>query len=167
MELGEVPLPVDVRYINPFIDGVQNVYSTMLATKVLIGKPFIKRKDAQGADVSAVIGLSGGASGCVALCFPMKSAIKTASKFAETEVSETDEGFADALGELANMVAGHAKSKLNGLSCSISLPSVIIGREHVVAQSQATPRLTLPCDSSLGRFCVEVGLALNKRPSGG
>lgn len=154
---------MDVRYINPFIFSVKTVFKTMLATEIVVSKPLLKAEDEGGADVSAVIGLSGDVVGSVVLSFPMATAVKAASKFSGVEMSPTHEDFADALGELANMVAGQAKSKLDGLTVSISLPSVIVGREHVVSQSRHRPRLALPCDSTLGRFCVEVAMICEKR----
>ncbi len=154
---------MDVRYINPFIQSVNNVFSTMLATDILISKPFVKTDDRQTADVSAVIGLSGDAVGSVALCFPMGSAVKTAGKFAGIEMTQDHEDFADALGELANMIAGGAKAKLEGLNVSVSLPNVVVGKNHVLSQSKQSPRLVLPCDSPLGRFAVEVGMVVKKQ----
>jgi chemotaxis protein CheX len=71
---------VDVRYINPFIEAVQHVFKTMLETDTLISKPAIKSKDATPADVSAIIGFAGGASGSVSLCFSRQVATKVASK---------------------------------------------------------------------------------------
>ncbi|MBP7936762.1 MAG: chemotaxis protein CheX [Phycisphaerae bacterium] len=156
---------MDVRFINPFIGSVKNVFKTMLATDIIVSKPVIKEHDEANADVSAVIGLSGDASGCVVLSFPTRTAAAAASKFAGAEMDEKNPDFADALGELANMVAGHAKANLEGLNLSISLPSVIIGKEHTVSQSRIAPRLSLPCDSSLGRFAVEVVLVVEKKPA--
>jgi len=154
---------MDVRFINPFIYSVKNVFQTMLATEIIVGKPYLKDHDEPGSDVSAIIGMSGDAVGCVVLCFPMQTAVAAASKFAGMELNSQHEDFADALGELANMVAGQAKAKLEGLKVSISLPSVVIGREHVVSQSKNRPRLGLPCDSSLGRFSVEVAMVVEKK----
>lgn len=153
---------MDVRYINPFITSVQEVFKTMLATDIMVSRPVVKSADEAGADVSAVIGLSGDAIGSVVLSFPMLSAAKAASRFSGAEMTASHPDFADALGELANMVAGAAKARLNGLNVSISLPSVIVGREHVVSRLKNVPRLALPCDSPLGRFCVEVSLTVEK-----
>ncbi len=154
---------MDVRYINPFIASVKNVFKTMLATEVTVSKPIIKGQGEASADVSAVIGLSGDATGCVVLSFPMHTAVTVASKFAGVQMTATHEAFSDALGELANMVAGHAKAGLEGLNLNISLPTVVIGREHLVSQSKLAPRLALPCDSTLGRFCVEVVMVADKK----
>jgi chemotaxis protein CheX len=154
---------MDVRFINPFIASTKTVFKTMVATEITIGKPYVIRANEElAADVSAVIGMSGDAVGCVVLSLPMQTACNIASKFAGVELHRDHPDFGDALGELANMVAGQAKAKFEGLSVSISLPSVIIGSDHVVSQSRAKPRLALPCTSDLGGFTVEVALVMEK-----
>ncbi len=154
---------MDVRFINPFIAAVKNVFNTMVATQITVGKPYVINASQEPvADVSAVIGLSGDVVGCVVLSLPMQSAMNAASKFAGMDLTPDNPDFADALGELANMIAGQAKSNFTGFNVSISLPSVIIGREHVVSQSRAKPRLALPCESPLGTFHVEVVMVVNK-----
>lgn len=156
---------MDVRFINPFIASIKNVFSTMVATDIQIGKPFIvKASEEPGADVSSVIGLSGDAVGCVVLGLPMQTAINAASKFAGIEMTQDHPDFGDALGELCNMVAGQAKANFGDeFQVTISLPSVIIGKEHVVSQSRAKPRLALPCESALGKFHVEVAMVIEKK----
>jgi len=157
---------MDVRYINPFIAAIKNVFSTMVQTEINVGKPYIvQAKQEPSSDVSSIIGLSGDAVGCVVLSLPMNTACNAASKFAGIELSKEHPDFTDALGELANMVAGHAKSKLEGLCVSISLPSVIIGSDHVGSQAKNKPRLLLPCDSDLGTFHVEVAMVVERKES--
>lgn len=160
---------MDVRYINPFIASAKKVFKTMVATDVTIGKPVILSADqVPHADVSAVIGLSGDAVGCVVLTLPLPTAVNAAAKFSGIEDMTKDHpDFSDALGELANMVAGQAKAQFEGLNVSISLPSVIIGKEHVVSQSKQRPRLSIPCESALGKFCVEVAMVVEKKAPNG
>ena len=157
---------MDVRYINPFMDSVKHLFKTMLKTELILSKPVLTVDDIH-ADASAVIGFSGGATGSVVLCFPMSTALKAASAFAGIEMTKDHEDFADALGELANIVAGQAKSKLEGFNISISLPSVILGKKHAVLQSKQKPRLAIPCDSSLGRFTVEVAMVIENKQGAG
>ncbi len=150
---------MDVRFINPFVASTKSVFKTMVATDISIGRPYlIKANEEHSADVSAVIGMSGDAVGCVVLSLPMETACNAASKFAGVTLTLEHPDFSDALGELANMVAGGAKARFEGLNVSISLPSVIIGKQHVVSQSRAKPRLGLPCLSALGNFTVEVAV---------
>jgi len=158
---------MDVRFINPFILAVRRVFQTMLATEVRVGRPnVVTTKQESTADVSAVIGLSGDVVGCVILSLPIATAEAVASKFAGIALTRDHADFADALGELANMVAGQAKAQLDGMHVSISLPSVIVGQDHVVSQSRQWPRLHLPCESPLGTFIVEVAMVIEKREVG-
>lgn len=153
---------MDVRYINPFVSAIRNVFKTMMGVEVNVGKPFVKKMDSQAADVSAVIGYSGDATGCVIISFPMAAAVTTASKFAGTALDQSHPDFADALGELANMIAGNAKAQFDGFDVKISLPSVIVGQGHKVSPSHAIPRLVIPCECSIGNFAVEIGMKLEK-----
>lgn len=159
---------MDVRFINPFVSAISAVFKTMVNTDVKIGKPHMMVEPGTRADVSGVIGFSGDASGCVVLCFPKTVACQVASAFAGVTIDETHPDFSDAIGELANMVAGNAKKDFTGMRVSISLPSVIVGTDHTVSASKATPRLVIPCDTALGSFDVEVAVIVEKPgPSSG
>jgi len=156
---------MDVKFINAFVGSIQNVFKTMLDTEVVIGKPTLKKEALVSSEVSGIIGLSGEIQGCVVLSFPGKEACSVATKFAGVELTMDSEDFPDAIGELANMVAGNAKKDFPGYDVSISLPSVIIGAGHRVSQSKAWPFLVIPCETSLGNFAVEVALVTNKKPA--
>ncbi len=154
---------MDVKYINPFMGAIKNVMQTMLNLDVDFGKPHLRHDEDVSHDVSGIIGLSGDAVGAVIISFPRTSAMKIASIFACTSFTDTDEDFADAIGELANMIAGNAKKDLEGLNVSISIPSVIIGHGHEVKATRAVPRLIIPCSTPAGSFVVEVGLKVIKK----
>jgi len=156
---------MDVRFINPFILAINNVFETMLNTKVKVGKPLLKKADRLTAEVSGIIGLSGDVQGCVVLSFPDEVACRIASAFAGEELALDSPDFPDAIGELTNMVAGNAKKDFTGCETSISLPSVIIGPGHIVSQSKTSPFLVIPCETSLGRINVEVALIPVKKPA--
>ena len=76
----------------------------------------------------------------------------------ESEITQDHEDFTDAIGELANMVAGGAKSQFEGMDISISLPNVVIGQAHVVSATKKSPRIIIPCTTDVGPFEVEVGM---------
>ena len=158
---------MNASYINPFIKSIRNVFKTMLATEVTVGKPHIKADDTDRPDVSGVIGFSGDASGSVVLCFSSEAAVKVASTFAGMDAGLDSEDFADAIGELANMVAGGAKSEFVGLDITVSLPSVIIGERHKVSRSVAHPRLVIPCETGLDHFVVEVSMKIEQQALAG
>lgn len=147
---------MDVRLINPFIAAIGNVFETMVNIKVTVGKPTLKSDEMVSADVSGVIGLSGDVQGCVVLSFSEDVACKLAGAFSGQEMTMDHPDFADAIGELANMVAGNAKKDFCGFKANISLPSVITGAGHTVSQSKAFPYLIIPCSTPIGDFRVEV-----------
>lgn len=154
---------MDVRYVNPFIAAIKHVFKTMLEIDVFVGRPCIKDSDAALSDVSAIIGLSGKATGSIAMCFSQNTAVRLGSRFAKTQLSAYDMvPLADALGELTNIVAGQAKAHLPNVPVTISLPRVIVGADHRLVESVVSPVLLLPCDSSLGRFSVEVMMQVQK-----
>ena len=64
----------------------------------------------------------------------------------------------DAIGELTNMIAGAAKAQMEYLEMSVSLPSVIMGRNHRVAFPGDIQPVAIPFESEWGPICVEVGL---------
>ncbi|MCH7591198.1 MAG: chemotaxis protein CheX [Planctomycetes bacterium] len=157
---------MDARYINAFINSVCNTFGKMCGLEVTVGKPELKTANEPLSDVSSVIGFSGGATGSVVLHFRYDVASKMASAFAGTEITPDHEDFADALGELANMVAGGAKSAFEGFNISISLPNVIVGANHSVFGTSLTQRLLIPCATELGQFHVEVGMVMGKAGAG-
>jgi len=154
---------MDVRYINPFVESVKHLFKTMLSSDIIVNKPFLKGADAPRCDITAIIGFSGDATGSAALCFTNAAAVSIASKFAMTELTVDDPDFADALGELANMVAGQAKAKIHDMDISISLPQVIAGSNQRILSSGNNPVLVLPCDSPLGRFTIEVAMVVERK----
>ncbi len=159
---------MDVRFINPFVKSIQNLFKMMLDMNVTYGKPFVPNSDNQSRPhVSAIIGFSGDASGAVVLAMGKEVAVRIASKFSGIEMDLDHVDFADAVGEIANMIAGGAKSEFVGLDVNISLPSVIIGEHHEVTNSKAHPGVCIPCSTSVGDFHVHVSMKVNKAAMAG
>ncbi len=157
---------MDVRYVNPFIKSICNTLEMMCSQKTTVGRPALKTPECMsGSDVSSIIGFSGDAAGSVVLHFSFDTASKLASSFAGIDITPDHADFADALGELANMVAGGAKAQFEGLDVSISLPNVVVGKNHNVSASKTSPRIIIPCSCESGNFEVEVGMEI-KKPTG-
>ncbi len=144
------------QHVNPFIDSVKLVFETMLGTQVAIAKPRIKTDDQPSYDVTGIIALSGEAVGSVAVSFPMDTAIKCVEAFSGMPVEEPDDNFTDAIGELANMIAGNAKKDLENLKVNISVPTVIVGQGHRLGRHQLGPWIVLECTSPHGPFNLEM-----------
>jgi len=149
---------VDQSYIIPFVKSVQNVFETMLQLPVQIGQPELKHPGDTGHDVSAIIGMSGDVDGSVVLSFPTATAERVVSIFTGSEIDAGHEDFADAVGELVNMVSGGAKAQFSGKEVSISCPSVVIGESHQVYGRKDVVAISIPCESDCGEFNVEVSI---------
>jgi chemotaxis protein CheX len=142
--------------IMPFIEATKNVFSTMLKMKVTFGTPVQQREPDPKYDVSGIIGLSGELSGVIVLTFPTETALKCVEAFAGMKVEPDSESFADALGELTNMVSGAAKARIKGFDLSISCPSVVMGQGHTVRQISDAECIYIPCETEVGDFFVAV-----------
>ena len=150
---------MDASYITPFIESTKTVFSTMLQLPVTCGKPVAESTiPASNCDVSGIIGMSGDVMGTVILCFPRDTATAVVEKFVGMAVDASSEDFADAVGELVNMVSGGAKAKFAGKSVNISCPSVVIGAGHKVGHMSDAICIRNPCSSACGDFVVEVSM---------
>jgi chemotaxis protein CheX len=154
-----MPSPVKVEHINPFVSATIETFKSMVHTVITPGKIMLVSMSHLKYDISGIIGLSGGAKGTVSLSFPRVTALKTVSEFIGEKQLALDETVKDAVGELANIVAGAAKKDLTQYKISISLPSVIIGENHQVQGGKEVIPLLVPFESVLGGFHLVVGFA--------
>lgn len=154
---------MDPGLITPFISSVQNVFATMLQLPVTVGDASIKAEPGTTFDVSGIIGMSGDVVGSVVLSFPKETAERIVSLFTGTTLVVSSPDFADAIGELVNMVAGGAKAGFPGnRKVSISCPSVVIGSGHTVAQRSDVACIDVPCTTDCGRFSIEIAIQERK-----
>lgn len=149
---------MDASYITAFIESIRNVFATMLSAPVSVHKPTVQHDAKSNYDVSGVIGMSGDVTGAVVLSFDIATAEKAVSTFSGIEMTVDHEDFADAIGELVNMVAGGAKVHFTDKQVSISCPSVVVGPNHRIFQQKDMPLIELPCDCDFGPFATYVCL---------
>ncbi len=156
---------MDPANIKPFVQSVQNVFSTMLQLPLTIGEPAIKNDDEPTFDVSGIIGMSGEVVGSVVLSFPQETAERVVALFTGLPPEDVGDNLPDAVGELVNMVSGGAKGQFKDRKVSISCPSVVLGKNHTVARPKDVPCIMIPCESDCGAFAVEVALQDRKPQS--
>ena len=149
---------MDHSYILPFIKSITNVFETMLQSHVSVGKPSLKASGQPCYDVSGIIGMSGDVEGTIVLSFPTDVAVTCVAKFVGMEIPVEHEDFADAIGELVNMVTGNAKAEFQDKKVNITCPSVVVGQDHIVFGSKEVVCIDIPCECEYGNFVVEVGL---------
>jgi len=108
--------------------ATREVFEIMLGCK-------LESQPGQGqapAEFTAMVGLAGQLCGLLTLRCSAESAALMASKMLGATVSQADEQMWDAIGEIANMVAGNFKNKLTGMAdrCMLSVPTVITGSDY-------------------------------------
>ena len=148
--------------INAFVKAIKNVCATMLQLHVTHGKPKLKTDPMVEHDVSGIIGMSGDVTGTVAISFPMETAERMVSILIGSNITSEHEDFADAIGELGNMIAGNAKKDFHGRNVSISIPNVVLGSAHAIFHSRDVPCITIPVSTRFGDFAVDVSIKLNE-----
>jgi chemotaxis protein CheX len=105
------------------------------------------------ATVTSMVGLAGHLCGVLSIRCSEESATTMASRMLGVEPGKVGAELADALGEVANMVAGNFKNKITGLGdgCMLSVPSVIMGHDYDVHS---------PADSET----IEIRLLFENKP---
>ena len=151
---------MDVKYINPFINAVKKLFNTMIDVPFKLGKPCLKQGNVPEYEISGIIGLSGTVSGCVVINLSKEIALQLVSALISEEITELDDDCTDAIGEIANIIAGNAKTDFPSQGTSISVPSVVIGK-HKVSYPSGLPIIAIPCITDKGELVIEVALKEN------
>lgn len=156
-----------VEYINPFIESVYGLCSTMLKCQVQRGDLALANNSPVGGDITGIIGLSGPARGTVALSFPMTTARAMVRRLLHSDERDVEETLPDGVAELVNIVAGAAKSKFcheEGTPLiNLSLPTVVQGRDYKIDYPVQSAWLDVPFNTELGPFKLRVTFEFAKK----
>lgn len=150
------------EFINPFVASTTHVFKTMFSTDLNRGQIFLRRPDQTHGGMSGVIGLTGMATGTVAILVSDATALKITGRFLGMEVDSVNEDVVDCVGEVINMVAGNAKAQLEQYKLSISLPSIVRGKDHLIDFPKDITPICIPFDSDIGDLMVQVGFVLQE-----
>jgi chemotaxis protein CheX len=109
--------------------GTKEVFSLMLGRELEAGQ---ESHSQPGTAFAAMVGLAGDICGVVSVRCGQRAAERIAALMLDLPPEKAVEHVSDALGEVANMVAGNFKNKLNGKNdgCMLSLPTVITGADY-------------------------------------
>jgi len=137
-----------VQYIQPFITVCEKVFQEFCQTEVVPGRVFFITKEEYESnwDISGIIGLSGEASGAVAISMKDKTAFKLTKILTGSEHNSFDADVTDAIGEIINIISGNVKQHFEEeLRIKISLPSIVKGKAHeIVWPSEKTRIICIP-----------------------
>jgi chemotaxis protein CheX len=156
---------MDVKYINPFVESLINTLEMMMGMTPEPGSPYVKGDAITQGDITGVIGFAEkNITGAVVLSFPENAALKLYEALTGEAVSNLSRDVEDSIGELTNIVAGGAKTVLakDGFSFHISIPSVIVGKNHSISHTVETPIVVIPFSYEDLVFSMEVSMKISK-----
>jgi chemotaxis protein CheX len=135
-----------------------DVFGTMLATDLEVSPAFENPEPFLEAEVTGFIGLSGAFRGYVALHASLEQSRDFTARLlgAGLDTVGSDEELRDAVGEIANMIAGNVKRELvrhGGID--ITLPSVSL-RTRAAMNVPDARGVVVPLTDYTGRFHVEL-----------
>ncbi len=143
------------------ISDVKEVFSTMVGMENLLHLPSQIEPITHFEDcVTAMVGMAGTFSGLTSIHAPQRLALQITSSMLGMEVTEMDDDVSDALGEIANMIAGSFKMHLTkgGIEIRISTPSVVTGSDYVISAGNALDTITLRFATDEDWFIVSITL---------
>ncbi len=135
-----------------------NTFRTMLGAALTFGEPDSDQACGAEYDISGIIGLTGDMVGSVVISMRWITAENCVKAFTRSDNDPKEDDVCDAIGELANMIAGSAKSQLHGKRISMSCPSVVRGNDIAASLSNSAPCVRIPCSSALGEFVLLLSL---------
>mgnify|MGYP001809852956 CR=1 FL=1 len=160
---SKVAPKINVEFINPFIEATKTVLETMAGTSCERKRLFLKDDFRMLGDISGIMGLSGEAVGSIVISFPKDLACRIVSAMlgGEPMGTELSADVCDGVGEIVNMVAGHAKSALakTKYHFQISIPTVVSGEKHELTHKSGTPNIVVLFETNnKEQFALQVAL---------
>lgn len=151
---------MDVKFINPFIYGTIDVMEKMAFVKPVPGKPYAKVNDTSCGDISGIIGMTGDATGSLALSFKEACIIGVVGKMLGETHTEMNRAVLDAVGELTNMISGASRKLMekDDLKVFAAIPTIVFGRAHSVRHVIKGPSIVIPFHTEFGEFVIDVCL---------
>lgn len=145
------------------VSGCKDVFSTMLMVDLECEEVVVQEKVKIGSNITSMIGLGGGLKGLLAVHCPSSVAKGVTSSFLGMDVEEMDDDVKDAIGEIANMVAGNLKISFakRDVNVELAIPTTIVGDSFYVSGIADSTRLVAPFKMGDERFWVELMYVMN------
>ncbi|MDH4318588.1 MAG: chemotaxis protein CheX [Desulfobulbaceae bacterium] len=144
-------------------DATVEVFESMVLVGITPGVPIDDGSKKIDSIISSMIGLGGDLKGMVVVHCPEEVAKMITSAMLGTEVEFIDADVKDALGEIANMVAGGMKVFFaeHGCNVELAIPSTVIGRGVRMGSAVGSKKLLVPFFTDAGEFGVELNYVMS------
>ncbi len=159
------------KLIEAVIEGIKDTFKIMMSTEVSAEEPVqVKKMEAPKVDdpifvrkgITGAIGFVGTLSGIFSVYFDEELSKKVASLMLGEDINEINEDVKSAVGEIANIAIGRAKTIMNAYGCRIEIspPTIIHGKSYMITPKVDEDRVLIPFKLPNGKdtFYVEVGI---------
>ena len=135
----------------------QEIFQSMLSLEIAPGEAMNEFSNSYSNTVSGMVGMTGLYKGALAIHASLEVAKKITSQMLFMDVDEVDEDVLDAMGEMANMLAGNMKAALssNGKDIELSVPSAVTGEKYSLDIKNSGEHLIVPFTTDIGSFSVQ------------
>jgi len=142
------------------ISATSEVFCTMVTMEPVPDYPLKAPVNHFHNCVSGIVGFAGSYSGSLAVHCPLPLALSITGHMLGIESPEVGEELEDAIGEIANMLAGNVKQLCSkgGLDVKLSIPTIITGDDYVVSSLSNVDSLIVPF--TVDRQVLLVGVTL-------
>lgn len=150
---------MNVNFINPFLESLLNVISTMANMQLTPGKPKIKTDNLAKGDVSGLIGMVGPQTkGSLSITFEQGLILEIMQNMLGENPGEINDEITDLVGEITNMVTGGAKNILGdkGYDFEMATPVVVAGLGHRISHKADGKKIIMPFTSPHGSAYIEI-----------
>lgn len=149
---------------NEIIAGTQDVFSTMLMVDLVCEAVIENKRCSIQSNLTSMIGLGGGVRGLLAIHCPASVAKNITGTFLGMDIDELNDDVKDAIGEIANMIAGNLKVSYAKMDTNIELaiPTSIVGESFHVSGIADAVRVVVPFIMTGDTFWVELMYVVNK-----
>jgi chemotaxis protein CheX len=126
------------KYVLPVIQVCKKIFKDFLKLDITDQSPYSFEKEIKGEwDISSMISFTGEARGTIVLSMKKEDACMVTGLLVGHTPNDINADVCDTMGEIANIICGNAKMRMESSSrMEISLPTIIYGQEHIVRWSE-------------------------------
>ncbi len=154
---------LDVSVVNPFVEATVYVLESMAQVKVKRRDLLLKKDYHVFGEITALLGITGDEiEGSAGITFHADLAREIVARMTQKNVEDISPSeIRDVLGELVNVLSGRATTsfeKATGLSCLLSIPTIVTGFGHEISHRSGTPCLVIIFEALDKPFAVQIAI---------
>jgi len=149
-----------VNHAEQITDATCEIFSSMVMLKVTAKEATKRTKPEFKNSITGMVGLAGTVKGNLLIHLPAPVATSVTTAFLGMDVDCIDDDVCDAVGELANMLAGAVKTALDpsGSDIKLSMPSTVYGESYNLDCLNSGISVLVPFNIEGAEFSVELQL---------